>query len=133
MADADVLPDVGDHVGDVSDGDGGESAVGEPGDGRDRAGDHVDGLGGGGGGAGVGVAAGDPGAAVRDLPAGGEGQPRRAAAGAGEFGEDGAHDEEREDHGRHPRRYGARIWDFHSNFLVSGWMCIGNAEWCGAR
>lgn len=119
VADADVLPDVGDHVGDVSDGDGGEPAVGEFGDGGDRAGDHVDGLGGGGIRAGAGVAAGDPGAAVRGVPAGGEEQPGRAAAGAGEPGEDGADDEEREDHGRHPRRHGTPIGDFCFPSLAS--------------
>uniref|UniRef100_A0A0E0RHX4 Uncharacterized protein n=1 Tax=Oryza rufipogon TaxID=4529 RepID=A0A0E0RHX4_ORYRU len=99
VADAHVLPDVGDLVGDVPHRHGSEPAGGEPDGGDDRAGDRVDAVGEGRHCAGLAVAGVCAVDSVPDLPAGGEDQPRRAAAGEGAVGEDGAYEQGGEDHG----------------------------------
>lgn len=75
MADAHVLPDLGDLVGNVPDGNGSEPAGREPHIQHDQADDRVDRLGQGGDRARLGVV--DCGAvsSLRDLPADGEEQP----------------------------------------------------------
>ena len=92
MADAYVLPDLGDLIGDVPDGDGSEPAGREPHTQHDKADDWVDRLGEGGDRARLGVV--DCGAisSLRHLPADGEEQPRRAEIGKGEAVADGPHE-----------------------------------------